>query len=139
MKKILNKKGFVFSLDLILGITIVVSIFFISLFYVSQAREDSISSYQLELIGADIVQILEKDLVFYSLDQETIELEMEKYIPSHYDMLIRIEGNFSAGNGTIEAGGELPEKQSIVSGRSAVLTEDGTYLKVTYFTWSMKQ
>ena len=93
------------------------------------------SDYQSLQIGSDIVSIMDSTKVFDSLDYSKIEIEMEKLLPVNYDMLIRVEGDFSEGAGLIEVGGELPQRGSVMTGERVAITEDDTLLKITYFVW----
>jgi len=134
-----NKKGFVFTLDLILGFTIFFVALSISLFFVARGSEIAIGDYQLSLVGSDVVNLLENKNAFDSLDEETISNEMESLIPTSYDMLVRLQGNFSQGNGTIEIGSEIPSKRLLIAGQRVGVTSNDTYYKITYFTWPRLQ
>ena len=135
----MNKKGFIFTLDVILGLVVIFGIIGTSIFFVSQGSQVSISEHQLLLVGSDIVNIMEEDGTLHSLDHNTIEYRMEEILPTNYEMLLRIEGNFQTGNGTLEVGGEIPEKRLIIAGQRISLTENNTYLKITHYTWGRKQ
>jgi len=79
--------------------------------------------------------VLDREQVLNTLDASKIKIEMEKVLPPNYGMMLRIQGNFSAGNGTIETGTEIPVNIPIYSGRRVA----GNYLKVTYFMWVKQQ
>ncbi|MDP3919008.1 MAG: hypothetical protein Q8Q35_03860 [Nanoarchaeota archaeon] len=135
----MDKKGFVLTLDVILGMIIVFTVISISLFFVSRGSEVSLTEYQPIMIGSDIITLMDEEKSFDSLNHDYIETRMESSLPSNYDMLIRIEGDIESGNGTIEVGGNLPENRLIISGRRVALTDSGTYLKITYFAWTRQQ
>ena len=130
-----GKKGFVLTLDLILGMVIVFIILGASLFFIAKGSETTIAEHQLFRFGSDLVTVLDNQKVFDSFNHEFIGVEIEKLLPPHYQMLLRIEGNFSAGNGTIEVGGELPPQQSLISGKKVCITDGNEYFKITYYTW----
>ena len=93
------------------------------------------SDYQSLQIGSDIILVMDNAKAFDSLDYGRIEIEMEKLLPVNYNMLIRVEGDFSEGNGLIEVGGELPPQGTVMTGERAAITDDETLLKITYFIW----
>ncbi|MBU0469855.1 MAG: hypothetical protein KKA62_05400 [Nanoarchaeota archaeon] len=135
----LSRKGFIFSLDLVLGITIAFSVIFVAVFFVSQASSANLSDYQLLRIGSDVVVLLENEGVFESLDYAVIETELQKITPSNYEMLLRITGDFALGNGIIEVGGEIPDRRVVLAGKRVVLTSNDDLLTVTYFIWPREQ
>lgn len=134
-----GNKGIIFSLDLMVGITIAFIVVAITLFFVSQGSSITLAEHQLIRFGSDIVTVMDQQEIFDTLDQEIIETEMKNLLPGNYDMLIRLQGNFSRANGTIEIGGEIPESRLTITGRKAALTGNGTYFKITYFVWARKQ
>lgn len=130
-----SKKGFIFTLDIILGMIIVFIIILSTLFFISRSVESSLEKYQLLILGSDIVNVLDQQKKFDSLDDTVIETEMEELLPPNYEMLIRLEGNFSIGNGTLEIGGNLPSEENLLFGRNILITENNTFLEVTYVLW----
>jgi hypothetical protein len=133
MKKIFTgKKGIVLMIDLVIGMTISFIIIIMTLFFITQGSEVTFSEHQLSRVGADIVTIMDEQNLFESLDHDTIETEMEKLLPGSYVMLLRIEGDFSAGNGLIEVGSEIPQRGLIITGKKAILLDDNTYVSITY-------
>ncbi|MBU0460440.1 MAG: hypothetical protein KKH52_03880 [Nanoarchaeota archaeon] len=132
----MNKKGFILTLDVILGMTIVFLVLIVSLFFITQGSAVSISDHQLLMVGSDIVGVMDQEGTLDSLDYATIETRLEEILPANYEMLLRIEGDFTEGNGTIEIGGELPEERLRIVGKKVGLTNTSVYLKLTYFVWS---
>ena len=130
-----HKKGFIFTLDLLLGVIIIFVLVGISAFFVTRGSESDLVEYQSLVLGSDIIDILDRQKTFDSLDHTTIETAMEDILPANYEMLIRIEGDFDPANGTIEVGGNLPQDRRIIFGRKVLLTENNIYLKVTYALW----
>ena len=135
----IGKQGFIFTLDVALGMIVVFAIVIITLFFVSRGSEVSLGEYQLQLVGGDIVRVMDEHGTFDSLSHDPIQDEMSILLPESYDMLLRVEGSFPEGNGTIEVGGELPANRFIISGQRAALTSNGTYLLITYFVWGRGQ
>lgn len=134
-----GRKGFIFTLDIVLGSIVLFILLGTSLFLVSRASEVSLSEQQILETGSDITALLDREQVLTSLDAAKIKLEMEKVLPPNYGMLLRIQGNFSSGNGVLEAGQEIPAATSVYSGRRVALTPEGQYLKVTYLMWVKQQ
>ena len=129
-------KGFVFTLDLLLGISVSLMLLLGTLFFIEKGSESSASTHYLLRLGSDIVKIMEKEGKLETLDYGIIEQAIAEILPANDDMLLRLQGNFSTGNGTIEVGGEIPQKRFVASGQRVALTKvEGTYLKITYFVW----
>jgi hypothetical protein len=134
-----NKKGFILTVDLMLGTAIVFIVLVITAFFINQGSAITLSDHQLVRIGSDVITILDENEVLDTLDENKIKTEIEKILPGNYGMLTRIQGNFSQGNGTIEIGGEIPANRLLISGRKVAVTNNDTYLKLTYFVWTRNQ
>ena len=128
------KKGAVFTIDIVLAVFVVFVAISFTLFFIARAGEVSRADHQLVNIGADVTRILIERGTLQELDHDAIEAGLYTIIPANYDMLLRIQGNFSYANGTIEVGGEVPERRYIVAGEQALYVED-RIAKVTYFVW----
>ncbi len=135
----LSKKGFVFSLDVALGMMVFFIVIGTSMYFMTRASESPLPSYQMLALGSDIVHILDEKETFDLFDPNAIETEMEKLLPTQYGMLIRVEGNITFGNGTLEAGLDVPPRVSILAGQRVALTNQERYMKITYFMWSRQQ
>ncbi len=135
----MKKAGFVLTLDLILGLALLFTVVFISLFFISRGSDVTLSEHQPLLIGSDIITIMDEENVFDTLDHSTIEDRMQELLPGNYEMLISVQGNFTPGNGTIEVGNEVPDNRLIISGRRVALTDNDIYLKITYTVWVRKE
>jgi len=130
-----DKKAYLFTFDLLMALTLSFSILLVSVFFLAKGSSTTASDYQALQTGSDIAAILDQNKVFDSLDYDNIEIEMEKLLPANYDILLRVEGDFTEGNGLIEIGGDIPINQPLVSGEKVGLTDSGTLLKITYFVW----
>ena len=75
-KQLLNShfgnKAFIFSLDVIIGIMVVASIFVASTFYIIKAGDESISKLQTIRTGYDVLALLDNQGTLNSLSVETI-------------------------------------------------------------------
>ena len=134
-----SKTGFVFTLDLIIGLGIIFSLVLVSLFFISKGTEAEFSEQQLLRVGSDVAMVLDQQKVFDSLDYRIIEQGFHDILPPNYDGLLLVQGNFTVGNGTIEVGGEIPQGIPIIVGQRAALTDDNTYLRITYSIWTREQ
>lgn len=134
-----GKKGFIFTLDVILGMIVVFVMVTITLFFISRGSEVSLGEYQLQTIGGDVVRVMDERGTFDSLSHNPIQDELALLLPANYDILLRIQGSFSEGNGTIEVGNDIPDKRFLIVGQRAALTSNGTYLLITYFVWEKQQ
>jgi|SRR3989344_2657370 len=130
-----SKTGYIFTFDLVLSLILAFSILLVSIFLLTKGSMVTFSDYQSLQIGSDIILVMDNAKAFDSLDYGRIEIEMEKLLPVNYNMLIRVEGDFSEGNGLIEVGGELPPQGTVMTGERAAITDDETLLKITYFIW----
>ena len=131
----MKKKGFILTLDVVLGTTLALIAIAVSLFLVTRGSTSSLGDHQLARIGSDMLVVLDGQKAFDTFDHEYIETKINQILPSQVDMLIRIEGNFTAGNGTIEVGGTLPYDKPIISSVRIGMTDDYEYLKFTAFVW----
>lgn len=134
-----GKKGFVLTLDFILGMTILFTVIMVALLFVSRGSATTMAEHQLLRFGSDIVAVMDEQKLFDSLSHETIEQELQELLPGQYDMLIRLQGNFTVGNGTLEVGGDIPREGLLISGKRVALTGNSTYLLITYLMWGKAQ
>jgi hypothetical protein len=132
----MDKKGFVLTFDLIMGITLVFIVIIFSTFFIIRSSETSLAQHSNLVSGADVVRILDQQKVFDSFDYGIIEQNMLDFLPGNLEMLLRLEGDFTPGNGTLEVGAELSNEAS--SGQRVGVTDNGKYFKITYFIWEKK-
>ena len=131
----IGKKGFILTLDIAFGAVIALLAISVSLFFVTRGSATTLGEHQLARVGSDVMNVLDGQKVFDTLDHDYIETRMQQIMPIQADMLIRIEGNFTQGNGTIEVGGTLPYDKSVISGIRVAMKDDYTYMKLTAFVW----
>jgi len=134
-----GKKGFILTLDVTLGSTLALIAIAVSLFLVTRGSATTLGEHQLARIGSDMLMILDEQKVFDTFDHEYIETKIEQVLPIQADMLIRVEGNFTEGNGTIEVGGTLPYNRPIISSVRVAMTDDYEYMKLTAFVWGRRE
>src|SRR3989338_9638625 len=128
----MNKHAFILTLEIVLGSTLVFALIFASLFFLNRGTS-GVADSQLLLFGSDVITLLDNQNIFDSLDTTTIETAMQEVVPRNYALVMQLQGNLSQGNGTIEVGDEIPEKEAALVGRKAVLTENNTYIQITYW------
>jgi len=133
------KKGFILTLDVVLGTTITLIAIAASLFLVTRGSATSLGDHQLARIGSDMILVLDGQKAFDTFDHEYIETKIDQILPSHVDMLIRVEGNFTEGNGTIEVGGTLPYDKPVISSVRVGITDNYEYMKFTAFVWGRNE
>jgi len=127
----MNKKGIIFTLDLLLAIMIIFIVLTASIFFISRGSAINLPDHQLQLIGSDIITIMDHQETFDSFNPTTIEESLEQLVPKNYQMAVRVQ----QGSNTIEANFPLPEDSSIISGMRVALSENDTYMKITYYVW----
>ena len=130
-----NKKGIALLFDVLIGTGVLAGVIVLAIFLMSRGSVNDASQYQLARIGADILSILDQQHSFDELDHTLIEQKIQDVLPAHLDMLVRIEGDFDEGGGTIEVGGELPSRKALIPVHRVVLTSDDIYLKITAYVW----
>ena len=130
-----NKKGLAFTFDIALGTGVIFGMVVLSVFLASRGSTGHLAEYQLSRIGSDILTVLDERESFDTLDHTLIEQKLDDVLPAHIDMLLRIEGSFAEGNGTIEVGGDLPTDKSLIPIRRVALASDSTYVKLTAYVW----
>ena len=135
----LHKKGFIFTMDVLLGVMMAFLVVGAGIYFTTRGSEPALPKYQMFATGSDIVSVLDEMNVFDSLNPSVIEVEMEKLLPAQYEMLIRLEDNVTLGNEILEAGNEVPFGVSILSGQRVVWTIRSRYVKLTYFIWVKQQ
>ncbi|HIG93899.1 TPA: hypothetical protein HA234_06915 [Candidatus Woesearchaeota archaeon] len=134
-----TKKGFILTLDLMLGLVIFFMVLFSVLFFVNRQNEFTLADYQLLRTGSDLVTILDNQKRSDDLNPLSLESNLQDLVPANYGLLLRIQGEFDEGNGTIEVGDEIPLQKVILSGRRVALTDNEEYLLITYMVWSKEQ
>jgi membrane protein implicated in regulation of membrane protease activity len=134
-----GNKGFVLTLDLILAMVVVFTVLAVILFFVGRGSEVTLSEHQLTLIGSDIITLLDQKKSFDSFDSTEISIALTEIIPAQYEMLVRLQGDFTEGNGTIEVGGEIPSQRLITAGQRLAMSDTNTLFTITYFIWPRLQ
>jgi hypothetical protein len=124
----MNRKGIILTLDFLLAMVITFIILAVAIGFFSSAT--ALPSHQAQLIGSDIVTILENEGRFNVENSSMLEESIRTILPNNYQMALRIKQNSS----TI-AVGSIPGNVSVISGERVSLTSGGTYRHVTYFIW----
>ncbi|MEK6973624.1 MAG: hypothetical protein AABW41_00020 [Nanoarchaeota archaeon] len=125
-----DRKGIVFTLDVMLGIMVVLIILTFGSVYLSLASDEKLGQLQLIRTGNDILAILDYKAILQSQNETLIYNEMKTMLPPNMDMQILIEAPSSATQTTMQP----PPKGLIVSG-SRVIYINGNYAKAKYLAW----
>lgn len=136
-KQLLNShfgnKAFIFSLDVIIGIMIVSSIFVASTFYIIKAGDESISKLQTIRTGYDVLALLDYQGTLDSLSVETIEIELNQLITINHHMRTKIK---CVGQNPIvvETTNMFPKDQFIGTGKRIFVTNNN-YCIADFSIW----
>lgn len=125
-----NKKGIIFTLDVILGTIIVLIVLTFGSVYLSLASDEKLGQLQLIRTGNDILAILDYRAILQSQNETLIYDEMKTLLPMNMDMQILIEASSSATQTVVQP----PAKGLVVSG-SRVIYINGNYAKAKYLAW----
>ena len=133
------KQGFILTLDLAFGTIIIFILILAGIFFVSLSSKQHSSELQLARVGSDIVTVMEHKNLFLDPEHASLQSAMDSLLPSNIEMLLRLEGEFTSGNGTLEVGSELPRNKPIIAGQRVSLTSNEQYLKITYLIWPRRE
>lgn len=129
-----NKKAFVFSLDVIIAVTVVMSVLIVSMFYITKAGDESISTLQTIRIGSDILAVLDYDGTLDTLSALNIEEKLDVILPINYHMKIKIDC-INQDPIIAETTDTLPTNRLIASGKRVFVTNTGEYCIADFNIW----
>lgn len=132
----MKKKGFVFSLDVAIGVLVVVLLMSAAHRHMTNAEANRISNIQMISVGSDIAAMLDYNEALQTLKESTIESEMNDLMPQNYDMLLKIV----VDDGTIlYIGDSIPGEQFVSTGKRFFTINGGSstkYAYVVYWVWT---
>lgn len=137
-KQLLNlrfgNRAFIFSLDIVIAIAVVMSLLMASTFYVSKAGGESVAKLQTIRIGADVLAILDYNGTLNTLDLPKMEVELNNMLPINYHMRIR---SSCKGQGplVVETTDDYPTDRFVGSGKRVFVTNSSQYCIATYSIW----
>ncbi len=129
-----GKRGFVFSLDVIIAIFVVTSILAASTFYIAKAGEDSVSNLQAIKVGSDIAAVLDYDGTLDTLNVDIIEVELNRVLPINNHMMIRIECS-GQDSFVVETTDIYPNDRFIGTGKRVFVTNTGINCIANFEIW----
>ena len=130
-----SRKGFIISLDLFLGF-VLFSIMLLVTVLLINVPSTTFSDYEMQETGGDIVIMLDQLGYIRALDDANIKTTLDVVVPTRLGMMVRLEGNFTLGNGTLDIGDDLPSNYPIITSEYVSVTNSNEYVHVTYYVWS---
>ena len=129
-----GNKAFIFSLDIIIAIIVVMSLLMVSTFYVTKAGGESVSKLETIRIGSDVLALLDYNGTLNSLSVGNIEVELNRILPINYHM--RIAANCEGeGSIVVETIDTSPTDRFIGGGKRVFVTNTGKYCIASYSIW----
>ena len=127
-----GNKGIVFTLDVLVALTIFMIIASISIYYASQASENKIGKIQMANAASDFLAVIDNNETLKTLNQETIQNEINLLLVPPYKMRILIE---TQNNELIDIGNVTPEGSLVTSGKRYFFT-GSEYAEANYWIWA---
>ncbi len=129
-----GNKAFVFSLDVMIAITVVASILLLSMFYITKAGDESVSKLQTVRVGYDMLALLDNNGALDTLSVDSIAIELNRALPINYHM--RIQANCKEQDPIIvETTGSFPKDRFIGAGKRVFVTNTSKYCIADFSIW----
>lgn len=119
----MNKRAFSFTLDVTLGVVIVLLILSLASFYVGRNEVDIFPQLQISKTGGDLLNVL--DRMGYLDPPMDVEMHLNNLLPGYYGMNITSVG----GNCTFNVGENPPDGVFIASGIRYFTIKHDTYFE----------
>jgi len=117
-----------------MAMIVVMSILVVSMFYVTQAGDESISKLHTVRTGYDILAVMDYGGTLDTLSVETIDTELNRVLPINYH--IRIILNCAGQDAiVIETTDIFPNKRFIGAGKRVFVTNTGKYCIGDFSIW----
>ena len=127
-----GRKGFIYTYDIMMASIVIVIMLLAATFYVSNGSEDKLSNLHTIQTGSDIINIMIKNGILNTLDQNTINNQLSILLPQTYDMSLQITTN--TGEIT-DIQKTIPQGTFIGSGKDYFVTPNNKIAKVEYKIW----
>ncbi len=127
-----GNRAVIFTLDMLVALTVFSIAFAVSLYYVSQTSEDKLTRAEMSSIASDILAVMDNNKTLQTLDSQMIQTQLEQLLPIAFQMRILIK---TENNVTIDVGGIAPEGRFIATGKRHIVT-DTDYGEVRYWIWA---
>ena len=125
-----GNKGFIFLLDAVIAISLVIVILTASLFFASRAEESSISKLQASRVAHDIFAILDHNDNLRLFEISQIQNEIDAILPDIYSLDYKI----SCENRVYDSRTKIPE-EFIFSGERVFVDQSLNNCIVRYWLW----
>jgi len=126
-----DKKGFVFTLDVLIALVLVVGILFTSSYFINKKIQDPYISLQLMHIGSDFINLLDNQGYFNDINHDKIKSYLDTNLPSQYGMHIQNSGGSCVLDVQTDT---LPSNKKIVSGKEFFIS-NGNFCSLKYEVW----
>lgn len=136
----MNKKGVIFTIDVIMAITIVFLIITAARMQMAGVDAGYLHRRYAQELADDTVGVMDAQGVLATLDNEAIESNISRLLPASYEMWAEIESyglNLSISE-TLEVGEVPPEGANVVSGRRIFISGEEDierYNVINYKIW----
>ena len=130
----LENRGFAFSLDVMVGITLVMALLVLSTFYITKAGDESVSRLQMTRVGYDILSVLGKEGKLNRLSLEEIDSGVNRMLPINYDIRVKVECN-SGEVILVETDDVFPSDKFVSSGKVVFVTDTEKYCMAGFNIW----
>lgn len=127
-----DKKAVIFALDSAIAIVVVIAVLISASMYVN--KEKFLPKLQTSRIGSDVLASLDNNNILDTLNQDTIEQQINLLLPEQYEMRIKLTGEF----GNIQTNKTTSENKFIGSGKRIIFLTQGniTYQGIAqYWVW----
>ena len=129
-----GNKAFIFSLDVVIAIFVVMSLLVVSTFYVTKAGGESVSKLQTIRLGYDMLALLDYDNSLDTLSAGVIETELNRILPINYHIKIRANCK-DRDDVVVETTDAFPNNRFIGSGRRVFISNAGDYCIADFNIW----
>jgi len=123
---LINKKAFILSLDVAIGVILVFILLTGSSFFFLRANEDFIPNLQMLRFASDVVTVLDADGTLKTFDNAQIKSGMISLLPENYGMRITINSTYSNNLIIAETDTAPLERRFIISGKRFFYASSGT-------------
>lgn len=129
-----GSKAFIFSLDVVIAIVVVMALLVVSTFYVAKAGSESVAKLQMIRVGSDVLALLDHTDSLDSLFVDFIEIDLNTILPANYHMRIKV---YCEGEGTlaVETTDTYPSDRFIGVGERVFVTDTYDYCMASYNIW----
>ncbi|MBI2672270.1 hypothetical protein HYX16_05025 [Candidatus Woesearchaeota archaeon] len=127
-------KGIVFTIDVVLGFTILLITLSLANYYVNRINVDAFSELQIRRTGSDIIALLDYFNYLNPPGTQNINQKLSEILPSYYN--INLEG-IGSNNCVFSAGSPVPSNLTILSGSRffVITTNPPDYCLIRYKIW----